>query len=80
MAQELRNGDGDFQKCFHLYHRFHAGDEGSEILAEDFVVFTSVAEDIIALGKFLQEHPEVVVDDIYNTYSKLKGERQSPEV
>lgn len=75
-AQRLRGGDGDFQKCFHLYHRFHAGDDGSEVLADDFVIFSSVAEDIIALADFLKEHPECVKSDIYGHYSKLAYERK----
>ncbi len=74
-AQELRNGDGDFQKCFHLYNRFHAGADGCEVLADDFVIFTSVAEDIIALADFLKEHPECIVEDIYGTYKRLSQER-----
>jgi hypothetical protein len=78
-AQRIRAGDGDFMKCFHLYNRFHAGEEGCEVLADDFVIFSSVAQELIELGRFLQEHPEVIVDDIYGTYSKLKAGRQSTE-
>jgi hypothetical protein len=49
---------------------------GTEVLAEDFIIFDSIAEDIIALAKFLEQHPECIKSDIFEHYSKLACERK----
>ncbi len=66
----------DITVCFDLYSRFHCGDMGTEVLAEDFIIFDSIAEDIIALAKFLEQHPECIKSDIFEHYSKLACERK----
>jgi hypothetical protein len=66
----------DAHKCWHLYNRFHCDEEGCEVLIDDFVIFASVAEEIIELADFLRAHSECIVGDIYNHYSSLASSRQ----
>lgn len=72
---ELFGAGSDLQKSLEIYRKFHCGEKGSEIQAEDFMVFSSVAEKICELAELLKSQPELQIDQLWDHYERLRADR-----